>query len=157
MEKNMLLQHLYVFENFKGSNKLNIKVIYKIIFLQNNSFSIYLDCHFISATLRYIKDLAGTFGNDCVFYLVQDNKASIRIGRPAARGHSPLIMRLDYQISTTNSTSIPPTVRHQLKPMYVLNTRLNSKEEIRHHYGLITRANPIGSELVTQLSFFFNF
>jgi hypothetical protein len=54
-----------------------------------------------------------------VFYLIQDNKASIRIGRPAARGHSPLMMRLDYQISTTNSTPLPPTVPHQLKPTYV--------------------------------------
>jgi hypothetical protein len=66
-----------------------------------------------------VKDLAGTFGNDCVFYLVQDNKASIRIGRPTTRGHSPLIMHLDYQMSTANSTPLPPTVPHQLKPMYV--------------------------------------
>ncbi|CAF5197217.1 unnamed protein product, partial [Rotaria magnacalcarata] len=77
------------------------------------------DCHFVSGTLQYIKDLAGTFGNDCVFYLVQDNKASIRIGRSAARGSAPLIMRLDYQISTANSTPIPASVRHQFKPMYV--------------------------------------
>lgn len=81
----------------------------------------YLDYYFVSGTLRYIKDLAGTFGNDCVFYLVQDNKASIRIGRHAAKGKSPLITRLDYQISTANSTPIPPSVRYQLKPTYVEN------------------------------------
>jgi hypothetical protein len=98
--------------------------------VQKNNFEIYLDCHFISATLKYIKDLAGTFGNDCVLYLVQDNKASIRIGRPAARGNSPLIMRLDYQTSTANSTPIPPTVRYQLKPTYVLNTDLRRLEII---------------------------
>ncbi|CAF1119590.1 unnamed protein product [Adineta steineri] len=74
------------------------------------------DCHFVSATLKYVKDLAGTFGNDCVFYIVQDNKASIRIGRPAARGHSPLIMRLDYQMSTVNSSPIPSSTPYQLKP-----------------------------------------
>lgn len=78
------------------------------------------DCHFISATLRYIKDLAGTFGNDCVFYLVQDNKGSIRIGRPVARGHTPLMLRLDYQTSTLDSTPIPPTVKYQFKPTYVI-------------------------------------
>ena len=77
------------------------------------------DCHFVSATLRYIKDLAGTFGNDCVFYLVQDNKASVRIGRPVARGNSPLMMRLDYQMSTINLGPLPPTVKYQYKPTYV--------------------------------------
>ncbi|CAF1070651.1 unnamed protein product [Rotaria sp. Silwood1] len=74
------------------------------------------DFHFVNASLRHIKDLAGTFGNECVFYVVEDKKASIRIGRPSARGHSPFILHVDYQISTTNSTPIPPTVPHQLKP-----------------------------------------
>ncbi len=83
-------------------------------------FYYYLDCHFVTASLRHIKDLAGTFGNECVFYLIQDRKASIRIGRPTARGHSPYIMHLDYQISTINSTPIPPSVTYQLKPVYVL-------------------------------------
>ncbi|CAF0719285.1 unnamed protein product [Adineta ricciae] len=71
------------------------------------------DCHFVNATLQHIKDLAGTFGNECVFYLIQDRKASVRIGRPSARGRSPFIMHLDYQTSTTNLTSSIP---HQLKP-----------------------------------------
>lgn len=79
------------------------------------------DCHFVSATSRYIKDLAGTFGNDCVFYVIQDTKASVRIGRPAARGHSPLMLHLDYQTCTANSTLIPEPIRYQLKPTYVLN------------------------------------
>ncbi|CAF3351676.1 unnamed protein product [Rotaria socialis] len=74
------------------------------------------DCHFVSATLQHIKDLAGTFGNDCVFYLVEDRRASVRIGRPSARGHSPFIMHLDYQISTSDSTPIPPTITHQFEP-----------------------------------------
>ena len=83
----------------------------------------YSDCHFVTATLRHIKDLAGTFGNECVFYLIQDRKASVRIGRPSARGHSPFIMHLDYQTSTTNSTPLPPTVPHQLKPMYFFHNK----------------------------------
>jgi hypothetical protein len=111
----MLSNPLFVFENWKVSNKLNIKVIYKIKLLEKKrNFSIYLDCHFISTTLKYIKDLAGTFGNDCVLNLVQDNKPSISIGQPAAKGHSRLILRLDYQTITANSTPIPPTVRYQL-------------------------------------------
>ena len=78
---------------------------------------LHLDCHFVSANLRHIRDLAGTFGNECVLYLIQDRKASVRIGRPAARAHSPLIMHLDYQVSTTHSTPIPPSVPYQLKPV----------------------------------------
>ncbi|CAF3854357.1 unnamed protein product [Rotaria sordida] len=74
------------------------------------------DCHFVCASLQHIKDLAGTFGNECVFYVIQDRKSSVRIGRPSARGHSPFILHLDYQISTTNSTPVPPTITHQLKP-----------------------------------------
>jgi hypothetical protein len=75
------------------------------------------DCHFVSAIQRHVRDLASTFGNDCVFYCVQDSKASLRIGRQANRGHSPLIMHLDYQTSTADGTSFSPAVRHQLKPM----------------------------------------
>lgn len=67
--------------------------------------------------MRHIKDLAGAFGNDCVFYFVQDKKASIRIGRQAGRGHSPLIMRLDYQVHTVDGNPQPPTIRHQYKPV----------------------------------------
>ncbi|CAF4336056.1 unnamed protein product [Rotaria sp. Silwood2] len=93
------------------------------------------DCYFVSATLKYMKDLAGTFGNDCVFYLVQDNKASIRIGRPAARGNSPLIMRLDYQISTANSTPMPPSVPYQLKPTVYASCILDEN-------GVITNSGP---------------
>lgn len=61
--------------------------------------------------------MAGTFGNDCVMYLVQDTKASVRIGRQANRGHSPLIMRLDYQTSTVDGGPIPSSFKYQLKPM----------------------------------------
>jgi hypothetical protein len=93
-------------------------ILYKNQFIFN-----YLDCHFVTATLRHIKDLAGTFGNECVFYLIQDRKASVRIGRPTARGHSPFIMHLDYQTSTTSSMPIPPSFPHQLKPMYSVDKK----------------------------------
>lgn len=77
----------------------------------------YLDCHFVTASLRHVRDIAGTFGNECVFYLIQDRKASVRIGRPTSRAYSPFILHLDYQVSTMNSSPIPPSVPHQLKPM----------------------------------------
>ena len=77
------------------------------------------DCHFVAASLKHIRDLAGTFGNDCVLYLVQDSRASVRIGRRAGQGHSPLIMHLDYQISSVDGHPIPSNNPFQLKPMFV--------------------------------------
>jgi hypothetical protein len=75
------------------------------------------DCDFVAASLRHIRDLASSFGNECVFYLIEDRKVSVRIGRPSARGHSPCIMHLDYQISSTSGSSLPSSPPHQLKPM----------------------------------------
>jgi hypothetical protein len=64
--------------------------------------------------LKHVKDLAGIFGNDCVFYLTQDTKAKIKIGRPSDKDQSPLIMHLDYEISSIDSPST--NSRHQLTP-----------------------------------------
>jgi len=74
------------------------------------------DCHFTAASLKHIKDLAGIFGNDCVFYLTQDTKAKISIGRPSGKGQSPLIMHLDYQTSSMEPQSNLIAPRHQLTP-----------------------------------------
>jgi hypothetical protein len=64
--------------------------------------------------LKHIKDLAGIFGNDCVFYLTQDTKAKVKIGRPSDKDQSPLIMHLDYEINSIDSQST--TSHHQLTP-----------------------------------------
>jgi hypothetical protein len=69
--------------------------------------------------LKHIKDLAGIFGNDCVFYLTQDTKAKIKIGRPSDKGQSPLIMHLDYEISSIESDSNTTISRHQLTPWLI--------------------------------------
>ncbi|CAF1129204.1 unnamed protein product [Adineta ricciae] len=103
--------------------------------LQGIELTKHPDYHFVCATLKHIKDLAATFGNDCVFYLIQDNKASVRIGRPAARGQSPLILHLDYQMSTANSTPIPNTVPHQLKPTVYASCIIDE-------VGVVTDAGP---------------
>jgi hypothetical protein len=66
--------------------------------------------------LRHIKDLAGIFGNDCVFYLTQDTKAKVKIGRPSDKGPSPLIMHLDYEMSSVDLQTNPITPHHQLTP-----------------------------------------
>jgi hypothetical protein len=67
--------------------------------------------------IRHTRDLAGTFGNDCVLYLTQDRKASVRIGRPADRGFSPLVLHLGYRTSSVSGTSTDPMPYDQLKPM----------------------------------------
>ncbi|CAF2849835.1 unnamed protein product [Rotaria sp. Silwood2] len=74
------------------------------------------DSHFTAAALRHIKDLAGIFGNDCVFYLTQDTKAKVSIGRPSAKGQAPLIMHLDYEQSLMEPQTALATKHHQLTP-----------------------------------------
>jgi hypothetical protein len=74
------------------------------------------DSHFTAASLKHIKDLAGIFGNDCVFYLTQDTKAKVNIGRPAAKGQAPLIMHLDYENSSLEPQITPIATRHQITP-----------------------------------------
>jgi hypothetical protein len=76
----------------------------------------FIDSHFTAAALKHIKDLAGIFGNDCVFYVTQDTKAKVSIGRPAAKGQSPLIMHLDYEMSSTEPQTAPIANRHQFTP-----------------------------------------
>ncbi|CAF1564363.1 unnamed protein product, partial [Adineta steineri] len=74
------------------------------------------DCHFTAAALRHIKDLAGIFGNDCVFYLTQDTKSKVSIGRPSAKGQALLIMHMDYEISSAEPQATSTMTNHQLKP-----------------------------------------
>jgi hypothetical protein len=88
----------------------------RIIFKKNDPFCYSLDCHFTAASLRHVKDLAGIFGNDCVFYLTQDTKAKISIGRPSAKGQAPLIMHMDYEMSSVESQTTSTATRHQLTP-----------------------------------------
>jgi hypothetical protein len=79
-------------------------------------FFFFADSHFVSASLKHIKDLAGIFGNDCVFYLTQDTKAKVSIGRPSAKGQAPLIMHLDYEMSSIEPQTGRTAARHQFKP-----------------------------------------
>jgi hypothetical protein len=43
-------------------------------------------------------DLASIFGNDCIFYLSQDDKYKVPLDSPAARVQAPILMHLDYLI-----------------------------------------------------------
>ncbi|CAF3745929.1 unnamed protein product [Rotaria sp. Silwood1] len=73
------------------------------------------DGHFATATIRYIKDLASIFGNNCVFYLSQDDKCKVPLGLPAARLQASMLMHLDYRIRLPDHDWIVAP-RHQLIP-----------------------------------------
>ncbi|CAF0966810.1 unnamed protein product [Rotaria sp. Silwood1] len=82
---------------------------------QNDDHGKHEDGHFATATIRYMKDLASIFGNDCVLYLSQDDKCKVPIGLPAARVQAPMLMHLDYRISLPDHDWVVAP-RHQLTP-----------------------------------------
>ncbi|CAF2101870.1 unnamed protein product [Rotaria magnacalcarata] len=82
---------------------------------QNDDHGKHEDGHFATATIRYIKDLASIFGNDCIFYLSQDDKCKVPLGLPAARVQASMVMHLDYRIRLPDHDwTVAP--RHQLTP-----------------------------------------
>ncbi|CAF2873837.1 unnamed protein product [Rotaria sp. Silwood2] len=82
---------------------------------QNDDHRRHEDGHFATATIRYMKDLASIFGNDCVFYLSQDDKCKVPLGLPAAKLQAPMLMHLDYRIRLPDHDwTVAP--RHQLTP-----------------------------------------
>ncbi|CAF0777437.1 unnamed protein product [Didymodactylos carnosus] len=82
---------------------------------QNDEHGKHEDGHFATATIRYIKDLAGIFGNNCIFFLSQDDKCKVPIGLPAAKIQAPMLMHLDYAVRLPDHDwTVAP--RHQLTP-----------------------------------------
>jgi hypothetical protein len=85
------------------------------VFVLILSIVCFSDGHFATATIRYIKDLAGIFGNDVVFFLSQDDKCKVPIGLPAAKIQAPMLMHLDYRVRLPDHDwTVAP--RHQLTP-----------------------------------------
>ncbi|CAF4894135.1 unnamed protein product, partial [Rotaria sp. Silwood1] len=82
---------------------------------QNNEHAKHEDGHFATATIRYMKDLASIFGNDCVFYLSQDDKCKVPLGLPAAKIQAPMLMHLDYRVRLPDH-DWTVAARHQLTP-----------------------------------------
>jgi len=80
---------------------------------QNDDRGKHEDGHFATATIRYVKDLISIFGNDCVFYLSQDDKCKVPLGLPAARIQAPMLMHLDYRVRLPDHDWIVAP-RHQL-------------------------------------------
>ncbi|CAF1243948.1 unnamed protein product [Adineta steineri] len=87
------------------------------------------DGHFATATIRYIKDLAGIFGNDVVFFLSQDDKCKVPIGLPAAKIQAPMLMHLDYRVRLPDHDwTVAP--RHQLTPSVYAACLMNENNDV---------------------------
>ena len=76
-----------------------------------------------------MKDLASIFGNDCVFYLSQDDKCKVPIGLPAARVQAPMLMHLDYRIRLPDHDWVVAP-RHQLIPSVYATCLLSEEGDI---------------------------
>ena len=78
-----------------------------------------------------MKDLASVFGNNCVFYLSQDDKCKVPLGLPAARVQAPMLMHLDYRIRLPDHDwTVAP--RHQLTPSVYAACLLASNGDVGH-------------------------
>lgn len=65
---------------------------------QNTARRQHPDQFFAAATINYLKELAVTMGERCVFFLSQDDKARVPLGLPAAHKQAPILMHLEYEI-----------------------------------------------------------
>ncbi|CAF2310322.1 unnamed protein product [Rotaria sp. Silwood2] len=96
---------------------------------QNDEHSKHEDGHFATATIRYIKDLAGIFGNDVIFFLSQDDKCKVPIGLPAAKIQAPMLMHLDYRVRLPDHDwTVAP--RHQLTPSVYAACMMNDNSDV---------------------------
>ncbi|CAF5180757.1 unnamed protein product, partial [Rotaria magnacalcarata] len=96
---------------------------------QNDEHSKHEDGHFATATIRYIKDLAGIFGNEVVFFLSQDDKCKVPIGLPAAKIQAPMLMHLDYRVRLPDHDwTVAP--RHQLTPSVYAACMMNDNNDV---------------------------
>ncbi|CAF5175105.1 unnamed protein product, partial [Rotaria magnacalcarata] len=73
------------------------------------------DTKFAQSTIRDLKHIAYTLGNEVVFYLSQDDKCRIPLGIPAAHKQAPLIMNMKIQIKLPDHDFVIAT-KHKLIP-----------------------------------------
>ncbi|CAF4855542.1 unnamed protein product, partial [Rotaria socialis] len=73
------------------------------------------DTKFAQSTIRDLKHIACTLGNEMVFYLSQDDKCRIPLGIPAAHKQAPLIMSMKIQIKLPGHDFAIAT-KHKLIP-----------------------------------------
>ena len=98
---------------------------------QHDEHAKHEDGHFATATIRYIRDLASVFGNDCVLFLSQDDKCKVPLGLPAARVQASMLMHLDYRIRLPDHDWIVAP-RHQLIPSVYAACLLSEDGDLSH-------------------------
>ncbi|CAF0723360.1 unnamed protein product [Adineta steineri] len=82
---------------------------------ENSLHKYHDDTKFAQSSIRDIKQIAYTLGNQAVFYLSQDDKCRIPMGIPAAHKQAPLIMSMKIQIKLPDHDFAVGT-KHKLIP-----------------------------------------
>lgn len=70
----------------------------RLLRAQNSFHRDHADRYFAAATIDYLKDISVIMGQQCVFFLSQDDKARVPLGLPAANKQAPILMHLDYVV-----------------------------------------------------------
>lgn len=87
----------------------------KIRRAENTARRSHPDQYFAAASINYLKDLATTMGDECVFFLSQDDKARVPLGLPAAHKQAPILMHTEYAIRLLDHDWVVAE-RHKLIP-----------------------------------------
>ena len=82
---------------------------------ENSLHKYHNDTKFVQSTIRDLKQIACTLGNETVFYLSQDDKCRIPMGIPAAHKQAPLLMSMKIQIKLPDHDFVVGT-KHKLIP-----------------------------------------
>ncbi|CAF3166273.1 unnamed protein product [Rotaria sp. Silwood2] len=97
---------------------------------ENSSHKYHDDTKFAQSTIHDLKKIAGTLGNEAVFYLSQDDKCRIPLGIPAAHKQAPLIMSMKIQIKLPDHDFVVGT-KHKLIPS-IYGACLISEEHVTY-------------------------
>lgn len=87
----------------------------KLLKAANSERRNHVDAHFAAATICYLKDLAVAMGENCVFFLSQDDKARVPLGLPAANKQAPILMHIEYRVQLPDHDWVIAE-RHKLIP-----------------------------------------
>uniref|UniRef100_A0A914DJC8 C2H2-type domain-containing protein n=1 Tax=Acrobeloides nanus TaxID=290746 RepID=A0A914DJC8_9BILA len=87
----------------------------KIVRPQNDLMKEHIDGHFASAAIKHLRDLASMMGQECVFFMSQDDKARIPLGISAANKQSRIVMHMQYRVKLPDHDWVIAE-RHKLIP-----------------------------------------
>lgn len=87
----------------------------KLLKAANSERRNHVDAHFAAATICYLKDLGVAMGEQCVFFLSQDDKARVPLGLSAANKQAPILMHMEYRVQLPDHDWVIAE-RHKLIP-----------------------------------------